>query len=163
MSRASIRYFTGQKRTRNEGVMDKTVKNDPTLSQISLGIVNKTAYLGGSLCTRILSDLQQLGPRAKTLKQEGRFSYNVQLPDRQELLWSSRNLNQKTTPWHKEHPNGLHSQDHILRTQVRLCARLIPLESRWHKLSSDTKIAEIRHRELRLPRTQKQVDEIKLC
>uniref|UniRef100_A0A2N9HU35 Uncharacterized protein n=1 Tax=Fagus sylvatica TaxID=28930 RepID=A0A2N9HU35_FAGSY len=83
-----------------------------------------------NVCTRIHSDPQQLGLRAKTLKQEGRFSYNVQLPDRQELLRSSRNLNRKMTPWHKELSNDLCSQDHILRTQARLCARPVLLESR---------------------------------
>ena len=41
--------------------MDKTVKNNPTLSQILLSVVDKTAYLGGRVCTRILSDPQQLG------------------------------------------------------------------------------------------------------
>uniref|UniRef100_A0A2N9HYU6 RNase H type-1 domain-containing protein n=1 Tax=Fagus sylvatica TaxID=28930 RepID=A0A2N9HYU6_FAGSY len=34
----------------------------------------------------------------------------------------------KMTPWHKEHSDGLRSQDHILRTQTRLCARPVPLE-----------------------------------
>uniref|UniRef100_A0A2N9FXU5 Uncharacterized protein n=1 Tax=Fagus sylvatica TaxID=28930 RepID=A0A2N9FXU5_FAGSY len=34
------------------------------------------------------------------------------------------------TPWHKEHSDGLRSQDHILRTQARLCARPVPLKSR---------------------------------
>uniref|UniRef100_A0A2N9E840 Uncharacterized protein n=1 Tax=Fagus sylvatica TaxID=28930 RepID=A0A2N9E840_FAGSY len=34
------------------------------------------------------------------------------------------------TPWHKEHSDGLCSQDHILRTQARLCARPVPLKSR---------------------------------
>uniref|UniRef100_A0A2N9HWC2 Retrotransposon gag domain-containing protein n=1 Tax=Fagus sylvatica TaxID=28930 RepID=A0A2N9HWC2_FAGSY len=71
----------------------------------------------------ILSDPLQLGPRAKTLRQEVHFSYHMQLSDHQELLRSSRNLSQKMTPWHKEHSNGLRSQDHILRTQARLCAR----------------------------------------
>uniref|UniRef100_A0A2N9HA82 Uncharacterized protein n=1 Tax=Fagus sylvatica TaxID=28930 RepID=A0A2N9HA82_FAGSY len=54
----------------------------------------------------------------------------MQLSDRQELLRSSRNLSQKLTPWHKEHSDGLRSQDHILRTQTRLCARPVPLKSR---------------------------------
>uniref|UniRef100_A0A2N9IM30 Uncharacterized protein n=1 Tax=Fagus sylvatica TaxID=28930 RepID=A0A2N9IM30_FAGSY len=36
----------------------------------------------------------------------------------------------KMTPWHKEHSDGLRSQDHILRTQARLCARPVPLKSR---------------------------------
>uniref|UniRef100_A0A2N9H6Q9 Uncharacterized protein n=1 Tax=Fagus sylvatica TaxID=28930 RepID=A0A2N9H6Q9_FAGSY len=36
----------------------------------------------------------------------------------------------KLTPWHKEHSDGLRSQDHILRTQTRLCARPVPLKSR---------------------------------
>uniref|UniRef100_A0A2N9FK85 Uncharacterized protein n=1 Tax=Fagus sylvatica TaxID=28930 RepID=A0A2N9FK85_FAGSY len=54
----------------------------------------------------------------------------MQLSDRQELLRSSRNLSQKMTPWHKEHSDGLCSQDHILRTQARLCARPVPLKSR---------------------------------
>uniref|UniRef100_A0A2N9HA16 Uncharacterized protein n=1 Tax=Fagus sylvatica TaxID=28930 RepID=A0A2N9HA16_FAGSY len=63
-------------------------------------------------------------------EQEGYFNYDVQLPDRQELLRSSRNLDQKMTPLHKEHSNGLCSQDHILRTQARLCARPVPLKSR---------------------------------
>uniref|UniRef100_A0A2N9H6U8 Uncharacterized protein n=1 Tax=Fagus sylvatica TaxID=28930 RepID=A0A2N9H6U8_FAGSY len=81
------------------------------------------AYLGGNVCAKILSDPLQLGPRAKTLRQEVHFSYHTQLSDHQELLRSSRNLSQKMTPWHKEHSNGLRSQDHILRTQARLCAR----------------------------------------
>uniref|UniRef100_A0A2N9HUC5 Senescence-associated protein n=1 Tax=Fagus sylvatica TaxID=28930 RepID=A0A2N9HUC5_FAGSY len=55
----------------------------------------------------ILSDPLQLGPRAKTLRQEVHFSYHTQLSDRQELLRSSRNLSQKMTPWHKEHSDGL--------------------------------------------------------
>uniref|UniRef100_A0A2N9HZR2 Uncharacterized protein n=1 Tax=Fagus sylvatica TaxID=28930 RepID=A0A2N9HZR2_FAGSY len=79
---------------------------------------------------KILSDPLQLGPRAKTLRQEVHFSYHTQLSDRQELLRSSRNLSQKMTPWHKEHSDGLRSQDHILRTQARLCARPVPLENR---------------------------------
>ena len=94
--------------------MDKTTKSGPTLSQILLSVVDKTAYLGGNVCTRILSNRRQLGPRAETLKQEVCFSYHAQLPDSQELLRSSRNLNQKMTPWSKEHSNGLRSQDHIL-------------------------------------------------
>uniref|UniRef100_A0A2N9FB32 RNA-directed DNA polymerase n=1 Tax=Fagus sylvatica TaxID=28930 RepID=A0A2N9FB32_FAGSY len=65
-----------------------------------------------------------------TLRQEVHFSYRTQLSDRQELLRSSRNLSQKMTPWHKEHSDGLRSQDHILRTQARLCARPVPLENR---------------------------------
>uniref|UniRef100_A0A2N9H4M6 Uncharacterized protein n=1 Tax=Fagus sylvatica TaxID=28930 RepID=A0A2N9H4M6_FAGSY len=88
------------------------------------------AYLGGNVCAKILSDPLQLGPRAKTLRQEDHFSYHTQLSDRQELLRSSRNLSQKMTPWHKEHSDGLCSQDHILRTQARLCARPIPLKNR---------------------------------
>ena len=73
--------------------MVKTVKIDPTLSQILLSVIDKTTHLGGNVCAWILSDPQQLGPRAKTFKQEGYFSYYVQLPDRQELLRSSWNLN----------------------------------------------------------------------
>jgi hypothetical protein len=100
------------------------------LAKFLVSIVDKTAYLGGNVCAKILSDPLQLGPRAKTLRQEVHFSYHTQLSDRQELLRSSRNLSQKTTPWHKEHSDGLCSQDHILRTQARLCARLVPLKSR---------------------------------
>jgi hypothetical protein len=44
--------------------MDKTVKNGPTLSQILLSVIDKIAYLGGSVCTRILSNRQQLGPQS---------------------------------------------------------------------------------------------------
>jgi hypothetical protein len=73
--------------------MDKTVKSGPTLSQILLSVVDKTAYLGGSVCTWILSKQRQLGLQAETFKQEGYLNYDVQLSDRQELLWSSRNLN----------------------------------------------------------------------
>uniref|UniRef100_A0A2N9G3H5 Uncharacterized protein n=1 Tax=Fagus sylvatica TaxID=28930 RepID=A0A2N9G3H5_FAGSY len=93
-------------------------------------VVDKTAYLGGNVCAKILSNPLQLGPRAKTFMQEGHFSYDVQLPDRQELLRSSQNLNQKMTPWRKEQSNGLRSQDHISRTQARLRARPVPLENR---------------------------------
>uniref|UniRef100_A0A2N9G6E5 Uncharacterized protein n=1 Tax=Fagus sylvatica TaxID=28930 RepID=A0A2N9G6E5_FAGSY len=73
------------------------------------------AYLGGNVCAKILSDPLQLGPRAKTLRQEVHFSYHTQLSDRQELLRSSRNLSQKLTPWHKEHSDGLRSQGSYLR------------------------------------------------
>jgi hypothetical protein len=107
----------------------KLRKNGPTLSQILRSVVNKTAYLEGSVHPRILSNRRQLGLQVETFKQEGRFSYNVQLLDRQELLRSRRNLDRKTTPWNKEHSNGLRSQDHILQTQVRLCAGPVPLES----------------------------------
>uniref|UniRef100_A0A2N9EWL6 Tf2-1-like SH3-like domain-containing protein n=1 Tax=Fagus sylvatica TaxID=28930 RepID=A0A2N9EWL6_FAGSY len=97
-------------------------------------IPNRPAYRSNPEETkelqRILSDPLQLGPRAKTLRQEVHFSYHTQLSDRQELLRSSRNLSQKMTPWHKEHSNGLCSQDHILRTQARLCARPVPLKNR---------------------------------
>uniref|UniRef100_A0A2N9IHV8 Aminotransferase-like plant mobile domain-containing protein n=1 Tax=Fagus sylvatica TaxID=28930 RepID=A0A2N9IHV8_FAGSY len=62
----------------------------------------------------ILSDPLQLGPRAKTLRQEVHFSYHMQLSDHQELLRSSRNLSQKMTPWHKEHSDGLRSQGSYL-------------------------------------------------
>ena len=78
--------------------MDKFVKNGPTLSQILLSVVDKTTYLEGSVCTRILSNRRQLGPQVETFKQEGYFNYDVQLPNRQELLRSSRNLDQKMTP-----------------------------------------------------------------
>jgi hypothetical protein len=78
--------------------MSKTVKIGPTLSQILLSVVSKTAYLGGSVCVEIPSNPQRIGPRAENLKQEGYFSYNVQLLDRQELPRSSRNLDQKITP-----------------------------------------------------------------
>ena len=39
-----------EKRTRNEGVRSKTVKIGPTLSQILLSVVDKIAYLGGTVC-----------------------------------------------------------------------------------------------------------------
>ena len=57
--------------------MGKPVKISPTLSQILLSVVDKTAYLGGSVCVKKLSNLQGLGPQAETFKQEGNFSYNV--------------------------------------------------------------------------------------
>ena len=60
----------------------KLRKNGPTLGQILPSVVNKTAYLEGSVHPRILSNRQQLGPRAETHKPEGRFSYNAQLSDR---------------------------------------------------------------------------------
>uniref|UniRef100_A0A2N9G1Y4 Aminotransferase-like plant mobile domain-containing protein n=1 Tax=Fagus sylvatica TaxID=28930 RepID=A0A2N9G1Y4_FAGSY len=50
--------------------------------------------------------------------------------DRQELLWSSRNLDQKMTPRHEKHSNGLCSRDRVSRTQARLCARPVLLERR---------------------------------
>jgi hypothetical protein len=111
--------------------MVKTVKKTVQhLAKFLLSVVDKTAYLGGNVCAEILSGPLQLGPRAKTLRQEVHFSYHMQLSDHQELLRSSRNLSQKMTPWHKERSNGLRSQDHILRTQARLCARPVPLENR---------------------------------
>uniref|UniRef100_A0A2N9GYJ7 Uncharacterized protein n=1 Tax=Fagus sylvatica TaxID=28930 RepID=A0A2N9GYJ7_FAGSY len=48
------------------------------------------------------------------------------------------------TPWRKEHSNGLCSQDHILRTQARLCARPVPLKSRRNK--AVLKIPELSYR-----------------
>ena len=110
--------------------MDETVKNGPTLVKILLSVVDKTTHLGANVFTWILSNRRQLGPQAETLKQGGHFSYHTQRPDRQELLRSSQNLDRKMIHWHKEHSNGLCSQDHILRTQARLCARPIPLENR---------------------------------
>uniref|UniRef100_A0A2N9GW06 Uncharacterized protein n=1 Tax=Fagus sylvatica TaxID=28930 RepID=A0A2N9GW06_FAGSY len=85
------------------------VENDRTRTPIDdqFSPIRPTAYLGGNVCAKILSDPQQLGPRAKTLRQEVHFSYHTQLSDRQELLRSSRNLSQKMTPWHKEHSDGL--------------------------------------------------------
>ena len=62
--------------------MDKTMKSDLTLSQILLSVVDKTVYLGGNICIRILSNRQQLGLQAKTFKQEGYFDYDAQLQDR---------------------------------------------------------------------------------
>ena len=73
--------------------MGKTVKIGPTLSQILLSIVNKTAHLRSDVSAWILSNPQQFGLRVETLKQEGYFSYNVQLSNRQKLLRPSRNLN----------------------------------------------------------------------
>uniref|UniRef100_A0A2N9HB84 Uncharacterized protein n=1 Tax=Fagus sylvatica TaxID=28930 RepID=A0A2N9HB84_FAGSY len=118
---------TDEKRESYGQNCEKTVRH---LAKFWLSVVDKTAYLGGNVCAKILSDPLQLGPRAKTLRQEVHFSYHTQLSDRQELLRSSRNLSQKMTPWHKEHSDGLRSQDHILRTQARLCARPVPLKSR---------------------------------
>ena len=63
--------------------MGKTVKISPTLSQILLSVVDKTTYLGGSVCVWILSNRRQLGPQSETFKQEGYFNYDVQLSDRQ--------------------------------------------------------------------------------
>ena len=78
--------------------MDKIVKNGPTLSQILLSVVDKTAYLGGNVFAQILSNRRQRGPQVETFKQEGHFNYDVQLLDRQELSRSSRNLDQKNDP-----------------------------------------------------------------
>ena len=77
--------------------MDKIVKNGPTLRKILLSVVDKTAYLGGNVFAQILSNRPQLGPQAKTFKQEGHFNYDMQLLNRQELLRLSRNLDQKMT------------------------------------------------------------------
>ena len=48
--------------------MGKTVEIGPTLGQILLSVVDKTAYLGGSICTQTFSNRQQLGPQAETFK-----------------------------------------------------------------------------------------------
>ena len=61
-------------------------------------VKKRSNTLGGNVRTKILSDPQQLALRTKILEQGGHFSYNVQLPDRQELFRSSRNLDQKITP-----------------------------------------------------------------
>ena len=73
-----------------------------------LSVIDKTAYFGGNVCAKVLSDPLQLGKvctkvLSKTFMQEVHFSYHTQLSDRQELLRSSRNFNQKMTPRHKEH------------------------------------------------------------
>ena len=75
--------------------MSKTVKIGPTLSQISLSIVGKTAYLGGNVCMEIPSD------------------YRAQLSDHQELFRSSQNHSQKMTPRHGVHSGGLSSRAYI--------------------------------------------------
>ena len=95
-----VRFNTLRVKNRQETreLWAKPWESGPTFCQILLSIVDKTAYLGGSVCAWILSNRWQLGPQAETFKQEGYFNYDVQLPDRQELLRSSRNLNQKTTP-----------------------------------------------------------------
>ena len=110
--------------------MDETVKKVQHLTKFLLSVVDKTTHLGANVFTRILSNRRQLGPQAETFKQEGYLNYDMQLLDRQEPLRSSRNLDQKMTSLHKEHSNGLCSQDHVLRTQARLCARPVPLKSR---------------------------------
>ena len=90
--------------------MSKTVKNSPTLSQILLSVVDKTAYLGGNVCAKILSNPLQLGPQVKTFRQEIHYSYRAQLSDHQELLRSSQNRSQKMTPRHGVHSGGLCSR-----------------------------------------------------
>ena len=90
--------------------MSKTVKIDPTFSQISLSVVGKTTYLGGNVCMEIPSNPRRLGPQAENLRQEGHSSYRVQLSDHQELVRSSQNHNQKMTPRHGEHSSGLCSR-----------------------------------------------------
>uniref|UniRef100_A0A2N9GJI7 Transposase (putative) gypsy type domain-containing protein n=1 Tax=Fagus sylvatica TaxID=28930 RepID=A0A2N9GJI7_FAGSY len=136
---------TPPRETKFDQVVDKMANNWPFSSRASIPYF--TAYLGGNVCAKILSDPLQLGLRAKTLRQEVHFSYHTQLSDRQELLRSSRNLSQKMTPWHKEHSDGLCSQDHILRTQARLCARPVPLKSRRNK--AVLKFPEFSHRRCR--------------
>ena len=80
--------------------MSKTVKIGSTLSKILLSVVDKRDCLGGGVCTKILSDPQQFGLQVGNFKEEGNFSSNTQLSERQELLRSSRNLNRKMTPRH---------------------------------------------------------------
>uniref|UniRef100_A0A2N9HE27 Uncharacterized protein n=1 Tax=Fagus sylvatica TaxID=28930 RepID=A0A2N9HE27_FAGSY len=71
----------------------------------------------------------------RPLSKKVHFSYHTcNFPDRQELLRSSRNLDQKTTPWHKEHSNGPCSQDHIFANpKLTSVQGLVPLESRQNK------------------------------
>ena len=153
----------GRKRTRNNRVIGKTAKNGPILSQILLSIVDKNSLFGRQCLCVDSSQPAVTGPQVETFKEEGNFNYNVQLSDHQELLWSSRNLDQKVTPRHVEHSNSLCSRDRISRTQVHLCARLVLLERRKRKLSGNTKISEIRYQELRLSCARKLTDEIRLC
>jgi hypothetical protein len=49
-----LRADTRENPVGKNGVM--TGKNGPTLSQILLSVVDKTAYLGGNVCAKILSD-----------------------------------------------------------------------------------------------------------
>jgi hypothetical protein len=153
----------GRKRIRNEGVMSKTVKISPTLSRNFAKYCGKTAYLGGSICMEIPSNPQQFGPQTEVFKQEGYSNYRVQLSDRQELLRSSRNHDQKMTPRHRKHSNGLCSRVRISRIQAHPGAGSVLLERSKRKLSGDTKIAEFRHREPCPPRARKMTDEIRLC
>uniref|UniRef100_A0A2N9GTP8 DUF7745 domain-containing protein n=1 Tax=Fagus sylvatica TaxID=28930 RepID=A0A2N9GTP8_FAGSY len=125
----------------------KLRKNGPTLSQILVSVVDKTAYLGGNVCAKILSDPLQLGPRAKTLRQEVHFSYHMQLSDRQELLRSSRNLSQKMTPWHEgTFRRPPFARSYLANPNSPLCKACTVKKQR--KLSDGTKNVKIRHREL---------------
>uniref|UniRef100_A0A2N9FKS5 Uncharacterized protein n=1 Tax=Fagus sylvatica TaxID=28930 RepID=A0A2N9FKS5_FAGSY len=99
-------------------------------SQISF---RDLAYLGRQRIhpTDSFQPTDNLVRKLKPFKQEGHFSYrHATSRIVKSSFRSSRNLDRKTTPWHKEHSNGLRSQDHILRTQVRLCAGPVPLEIR---------------------------------
>ena len=53
---------------RNGGVIGKTVKIDPTLSQILLSVVDKNAYFGGNVCAWILASPQRFGPRIESFE-----------------------------------------------------------------------------------------------
>ena len=65
-----LRFGASRAKNRRETreLWSKLWKNGPTLSQILLSVVDKTAYLGGDVRTKILSDPRQLSPWTKTLK-----------------------------------------------------------------------------------------------
>uniref|UniRef100_A0A2N9GT46 Uncharacterized protein n=1 Tax=Fagus sylvatica TaxID=28930 RepID=A0A2N9GT46_FAGSY len=86
--------------TQNEAARTKSACSDEGSSHQILPRRRSGTHFP-SVCAKILSDPLQLGPRAKTLRQEVHFSYRMQLSDRQEFLRSSRNLSQKMTPWHE--------------------------------------------------------------
>ncbi len=79
---------------RNEGVMSKIVKISPTMAKCYW---QKTSHLRGNTRVQSLPNSLQFDPQVRNFKEDGNFSYNVQLSDSQEFPRSSWNLSRKMT------------------------------------------------------------------
>ena len=117
----------------------------------------------GDVHAQSLPNLLRVGLQVWNFKEEGNFSYDVQLSDGQELLWLSQNLDWQMTPYHENHSGALYSQGYISQAQARLLTRFVIPRRRHHYLSINTNIIENRHRELCQPCTGKSTKVRKFC
>ena len=111
----------------------------------------KQAHPRDDVRAQSLLNTLQIGPQVWNFKKEGKFSYDVQLSNRQELLQLGRNLDWQMTPHHENHSSGLCSQGCSSQAQTQLLTIFVTLRRKHHELSRDTKIIKNWHWELGQP------------